>query len=259
MTHEETIQKLMEMRLLGMVALLREWLLGPPTHGLTFEEQLAFLVDREWSDRHNRVTARRLKDARLPIRATLEDVWCKPGRGIDRAVVRGFATGQWIRAKQNIIAVGRTGVGKSYLSAALAEAACRLGFRALCTRAPRLVQELGIARADGSYPELIAKLARVQVLVIDDFLVAPMTDLEKRDLLEVLEDRYGHSSTVITSQVPTKLWHENIGDPNIADAICDRVVHNAHVIGLLGGSMRKTKGMGAGDMNLTEVTTSDNT
>ena len=130
MTHEETIQKLMEMKLLGMVALLREWLLGPPTHGLTFEEQLAFLVDREWSDRHNRVTARRLKDARLPVRATLEDVWCKPGRGIDRAVVRGFATGQWIRAKQNIIAVGRTGVGKSYLSAALAEAACRLGVEA---------------------------------------------------------------------------------------------------------------------------------
>lgn len=257
MTHEETIQKLMEMKLLGMVALLREWLVGPPAHGLTFEEMLAFLVDREWSDRRNRIIARRLKDARLPVRASLEDVWCTPGRGVDRAVVRSFATGQWIRAKQNVIAVGRTGVGKSYFGAALAEAACRLGFRALCTRAPRLVQELGIARADGTYPSLIEKLARIHVLVIDDFLIAPMTDIEKRDLLEVLEDRYGHSSTVMTSQVPTKLWHENIGDPNIADAICDRVVHNAHVISLLGGSIRKMKGMGPDVPRTKEAQTTD--
>ena len=244
MTHEETIQKLMELKMLSMVLLLREWLTGPPMHGLTFEEQLAMLVDREWTERKNRQTARRIKDARMPVQATLEDVWSDPARGVDRAVLRSLATGQWIRAKHNVIATGLTGTGKSYLATALAHTACRQGFRALCVRAPRLVQQLGIARADGTYPDLLSKLAKVQVLVVDDFLISPMTDVEKRDLLEVLEDRYGHSSTVFTSQVSTKGWHEAIGDPTVADAICDRLVHNAHVIALRGPSLRKKKGMG---------------
>jgi DNA replication protein DnaC len=244
MTHEETIQKLIALKMMAMVALLREWLAGPPTHGLTFEEQLALLVDREWTERKNRQSARRIKDARLPVQATLEDLWSDPSRGLERAVVRSLATGQWIRAKQNVIATGLTGTGKSYFATALAHGACRQGFRALCVRAPRLVQQLGIARADGTYPELLSKLARVHVLVVDDFLISPMTETEKRDLLEVLEDRYGHTSTVITSQVPTRGWHEALGDPTLADAICDRLVHNAHVIALRGPSMRKKKGMG---------------
>ena len=187
MTHEETIQKLMELKLMGMVLLLREWLEGPPTHGLTFEEQLAVLVDREWTDRKNRQTVRRIKDARLPVQATMEDVWSDTARGLERSAVRTLATGQWIRARQNVIATGLTGTGKSFFATALAHAACRQGFRALCVRAPRLVQELAIARADGTYPELLAKIARAHVLVVDDFLIAPMTETEKRDLLEVLE------------------------------------------------------------------------
>jgi DNA replication protein DnaC len=142
-----------------------------------------------------------------------------------------------------VIVVGKTGVGKSYLGAALAQAACRKGLRAMCTRVPRLAHELAIARADGTYTTLLARLARLDVLVLDDFLLAPLKDTERRDLLEVLEDRYGTSSTVVTSQVPTKNWHEMLADPTIADAICDRLVHNAHVVALKGPSGREKKGL----------------
>jgi DNA replication protein DnaC len=175
--------------------------------------------------------------------ACIEDVRCDPSRGLDKSVVRSLATGQWIRSKQNVIAIGLTGVGKSYLGAALAHSACRHGFRALCTRVPRLLHELAIARADGTYVAMLQRMAQVHVLVLDDFLIAPMKESERRDLLEVLEDRYDRSSTVITSQVPTKNWHEALADPTMADAICDRVVHNAHVLALRGPSMRKQKGM----------------
>ena len=171
---------------------------------MSFEEKLGLVVEREWTDRENRRLARRLKDAKLGTDACLEDVWCEPARGLDKDVVRTLATCQWVRAKQNVIAIGATGVGKSFLGAALAQAACRSGYRALCTRVPRLVNELAIARADGSYAVLLAKLARTEVLVLDDFLIAPLKDTERRDLLEILEDRYDRSSTVITTQVPTK-------------------------------------------------------
>ena len=157
-----------------------------------------------------------------------------------------------IPAKQNVVIVGATGVGKSYLATALAYAACRAGYRASYQRASRLVQQLAIARADGTYPSLLSQLAKTHVLVIDDFLLAPLTETERRDLLEILEDRYGRLSTIITSQLPTKSWHESLGDPTMADAICDRLVHNAHVVTLRGGSMRKKKGMGSA--TTTEVT-----
>lgn len=245
MTHEETIQKLVELRMVAMVRMLRDWLAQPPTHGMTFEEQLALLVDREWTDRYNRALERRIKDARLPMQATTDDFWCEQGRGADRALLRSLESCQWIHAKQNIVIVGATGVGKSYLATSLAYAACRAGYRASYQRASRLVQQLAIARADGTYPSLLAQLAKTHVLVIDDFLLAPLTDTERRDLLEILEDRYGRLSTIITSQLPTKSWHESLGDPTMADAICDRLVHNAHVVTLRGGSMRKKKGMGS--------------
>lgn len=243
MTHEETIQKLVELKLMAMVAMLREWLMEPPPTQTTFEERLALLADREVTERKNRIITRRMRDARLPMAASLEDLWCDPARGIDKATARTLAAGQWIRAKQNVIAIGATGVGKSYVGAALAQAACRQGFRALCVRATRLCHQLAVARADGSYPKLLDQLAKTHVLVIDDFLIAPLKDTERRDLLEVLEDRYGRSSTVITTQVPTKAWHEAIGEPTLADAICDRLVHNAHVFVLKGGSIRKKKGL----------------
>lgn len=150
----------------------------------------------------------------------------------------------WVAQSQaNVIVLGATGVGKSFLGCALANAACRQGFRALYVRVPRLVHQLSIARADGTYASELGRLSRFDVLVLDDFLIAPMKDSERRDLLEVLEDRYDHSSTVITSQVPTKTWHEMLSDPTIADAICDRLVHNAHVLTLRGQSMRRKKGL----------------
>jgi DNA replication protein DnaC len=255
MTHEETIQKLIELRMLAMARMLREWTAQPVTDRVSFEEQLALLVDREWTDRYNRALDRRIKDARLPMPATLEDFWSEPGRGADRAQIRTLEACNWIRAKQNIVIIGATGVGKSYLGAALAYTACRNGFRASYQRASRLVQQLAIARADGTYASLLDRLAKTQVLVLDDFLLSPMTESERRDLLEVVEDRYGRLSTIITSQLPTKSWHESLGDPTMADAICDRLVHNAHVIALRGGSMRKKKGMGSSTETTTTTTT----
>jgi DNA replication protein DnaC len=243
MIHEETMKKLLELRLGAMADALRELIDKPPGNKLSFEEQLGLLVDREWTDRQNRQLARRLKQAKLGMSACLEDVWCDPARGIDKAVIRSLATCQWVRSKQNVIAIGQTGVGKSYLGASLAQSACRNGFRALCTRVPRLLQELAVARADGTYVTVLNRIAQVNVLVLDDFLISPLKDTERRDLLEILEDRYGRSSTVITSQVPTKNWHESLADPTLADAICDRLVHNAHVLSLRGPSIRKKKGM----------------
>jgi DNA replication protein DnaC len=238
---EETIQKMHELKLITMAEAFRQLLQSPPDQQLSWEERIGLLIDREWTDRENRRLSRRVREARLGVRAAIEDVACEPGRGIDKAQLRQLASCQWVKAHQNAILLGPTGIGKSYLASALAEAACRKGFRALFTRVPRLTEELAVARASGAYGATLARFAKVDVLVLDDFLLAPMKDSERRDLLEVLEDRYDRSSTIITSQLPTKTWHEALGDPTIADAICDRLVHNAHVIALRGHSMRRRK------------------
>jgi DNA replication protein DnaC len=240
---EETIDKMIRLRLPHMAHELRGLLDRAVGNALSFEECIGLLVDREWTERENRRTGRRIKDAKLGMQACLEDLSCDPSRGIDKAVVRSLATCGWVRAKQNVIVVGMTGTGKSYLGAALAEAACRHGYRALRARVPRLLGELAIARADGSYGAQLGRLAKLDVLVLDDLLIAPLKDTERRDLLEVLEDRYDQRSTVVTSQVPTKSWHEMLADPTVADAICDRLVHNAHVLSLKGPSIRKKKGL----------------
>lgn len=246
MIEEQTIQKLSDLKLHAMIAVVREIAASPPGNALSTSEALGMMVDREWNERDNRRFSRRLKEARLSTStACMEDVTCDPARGLDKTVARQLASCQWVRAKQNVIITGATGTGKSYLSAALAHVACRHGHRALSMRVPRLLDDLAVARGDGSYASLLARLAKVSVLVLDDFLIAPMKDAERRDLLEVLEDRYDRTSTVITTQLPTKSWHEQLADPTIADAICDRVVHNAHVISLRGGSMRKKKGLTA--------------
>lgn len=244
MIEQQTIEKLLVLRLPTMAQVFRELIDKPPSGDLTFEEKVGMMVDREWLERDNRRAARRIKEAKLSVSACLEDVVADSARGLDKAVVRSLASCGWIRAKQNIIVLGPTGVGKSFLACALANAACRQGFRALNIRVPRLVHQLGVARADGSYASELGRLSRFDALLLDDFLIAPMKDTERRDLLEVLEDRYDHSSTIITSQVPTKTWHEMLADPTIADAICDRLVHNAHVLTLKGQSMRSKKGLG---------------
>lgn len=244
MTDEETVQKLMEMKLVAMAQAFRDLVAQAPGSQMSFAEQAALMVDREWIDRENRRLARLTRAAHLSVSdASLENVWCDPARELDKAVIRDLATARWIRNKQNVIIVGRTGVGKTFLGAALAQTACRNGMRALCTRLPRLLQELGIARADGTYATTLARLAKLDVLVLDDFLIGPLKDQERRDLVEILEDRYGKSSTVMTTQVPTKNWHEKLGDPTMADAICDRTIHNAHVIPLRGPSIREKKGL----------------
>lgn len=244
MTVEETIDKLIQLRLPHMASALRSALERAAGSALSIEDCMGLMVDREWTERENRRTGRRIKDAKLGMQACIEDLWCDPARGLDKSVARSLGTCQWVRAKQNVIVIGMTGTGKSYVSAALAEAACRRGYRALRVRVPRLLDQLAIARADGSYGATLNRLAKLDVLVLDDLLLAPLKDAERRDLLEVLEDRYDQRSTVVTSQVPTKSWHEMLADPTVADAICDRLVHNAHVLSLKGPSIRKKKGFG---------------
>jgi DNA replication protein DnaC len=244
MTVEETIDKLMQLRLPHMASALRAALERAAGSALSVEECVGLMVDREWTERENRRIGRRLKEAKLGMQACVEDLWCDPARGLDKTVVRSLGTCGWVRAKQNVIVIGMTGTGKSYVGAALADAACRRGYRALRVRVPRLVGELAIARADGSYGATLSRLAKLDVLVLDDLLITPLKDTERRDLLEVLEDRYDQRSTVVTSQVPTKTWHEMLADPTVADAICDRLVHNAHVLSLKGPSIRKKKGLG---------------
>jgi DNA replication protein DnaC len=242
-TIEETIAKLHELRLASMAQAVRELLDTAPGNQLSFDEKLGLIVDREWTERDNRRLSRRLKEAKLSSRASLDNVLCDPERGVDKPTLRQLALCQWVKAKHNVIVVGKTGVGKSYVGSALADAACRAGYRALFVRVPRLLEELALARAAGSYASLLGKLSRIDVLVLDDFLLNPVNEGERRDLLEVVEDRYDQSSTVITSQMPTKTWHEALGDPTIADAICDRLVHNAHVLKLGGPSIRRKKAL----------------
>jgi DNA replication protein DnaC len=232
---------MLELRMPGMARATRELLESAPSERLSFEDKLSLIVDREWTERDNRRVSRRIKEARLTTRAALEAVECDASRGLEKSFIKQLTTCQWAKSKQNILITGPTGTGKSFLGAALAEAACRHGLRALFLRVPRLVEDLAVARVSGSYSSGLGKLSRVDVLVLDDFLLAPMKDAERRDLLEVLEDRYERSSTVITSQLPTKTWHAALGDPTIADAICDRLVHNAHEVALRGPSMRKKK------------------
>lgn len=238
---EQTIEKLYAMKLNGMADALKEQLQQPHYNELTFEERFSLIVDRHWSWRENRKLDRLLKNAKLKLNACVEDVDYKAPRGIDKSVILRLSGGEWIKHAQNIIITGPTGVGKTYLACAIANNACRTGYSAFYTRAPRLFQEIAIARGDGSYPRLMSKMANVKVLVIDDFCITPMTSPQRQDLLEVLEDRQDLSSVIIATQIPVKDWFEMIGDPTIADAVLDRLVHNAHKIDLKGESMRKIR------------------
>ena len=210
---------------------------------LGFDERLALLVDAEWTDRQNKRLDRLLRAAKLRLSgACLEDIEYAKERKLEKSLLRQLAAGRWIEAHQNVVITGATGVGKTYLACALAQQACRLGYRVLYRRAPRLFDELTLARADGTYTRLLARFARTDVLVLDDWGLVPVQDMERRDLLEIMEDRHGLRSTIWTSQIPVAQWHDQVGDPTIADAICDRLLHNAHRIVLHGPSRRKVKG-----------------
>lgn len=238
---EQSLEKLYDMKLNGMADALKEQHQQASFHDLSFEERFTMLVDRQWTWKEDRRMRRLLQNARLKINACIEDIDYKTPRGLHKAVILHLAECDWIRKAQNVIITGPTGVGKTYLACALANRACRMGFSAFYTRLPRLLHDLPIARADGSYPKMMKRLLRAKVLLIDDLGLAPMTALERRELIEVIEERHGIASTIVATQIPIKLWHENIGDPTIADAILDRLVHNAHNINLKGESMRKLR------------------
>jgi DNA replication protein DnaC len=207
---------------------------------LSFDDRLGLMVDREAQDRDNRRLDRYLRTAKLRIGACVEDINFQRSRGLDRSVVLSLAEAEWVRGHRNVLIVGATGVGKTFVACALAHAAIRRGHNALYLRAPRLLSELALARADGRLPRLMTRWAKVDVLVVDDVALRPLTPEQAADLLEIIEDRYQLRSTIVTSQLPVSEWHDALGEPTIADAILDRLVHNAHRIELRGDSLRRT-------------------
>lgn len=234
-----TLQKLSALKLGGMAQALTEQLQMRDLDGLGFEERLGLLVDREMTERHNGKLRIRLKKAHLRLNAVLEDIDYRQPRGLDKSMILGLASCRWVEEHQTVLITGPTGVGKSYLACALAHKACREGYRALYYRMPRLLQELAVARVDGRYGKILVHLLKQDVLVIDDWGLAPLDDPGRRDLLEILEDRYNRRSTIVSSQLPVSAWHEMIGDRTLADAILDRLVHQAYQLNLKGESMRK--------------------
>ncbi len=243
MLNQQTLETLHGVRLHGMVEAFRAQSEQAGITELSFEERFALLVDQQWNWRQNRALERRLSKAKLRHRASLEDLDFRTPRGLDRALLRSLTQDSaWVREHQNIFLLGPTGIGKSFLACALAEKACRDGFTALYTHAAQLFRDLALARADGSLRSLLARWARLDVLVVDDWAMAPLADAERRDFLEICEDRYQQRSMILTSQLPVAKWHEQIGDPTLADSILDRLVHNAHRIEMRGESMRKKRG-----------------
>ena len=241
MLTQQTLDKLYDMKLTAMAEAFNQQLEQPDLSELSFEDRFAMLVDRQWTFKEDRRMTRLLRIAKLKDSACIENIDFRTPRALDKSLVVRLSGSDWIKKAQNLIILGSTGVGKTYLACALANSACRNGYSAMYKRAPRLYQEIAVARADGSYPKLMNKLSKIKLLIIDDFCIAPMNDADRRDLLEVLEDRQSISSTIIATQVPVKNWIELIGDPTLADAILDRLVHNAHKINLKGESMRKIR------------------
>lgn len=236
-----TLAKLEALRLFGMLRALNDQLQTPECASLSFEERLGLLVDREATDRESRRAAVRLKQARLRQAAAPEDVDFRHPRGLDRAQFLALCSCQWIRKRDNLLITGPTGVGKTYLACALAQKACREGCSVQYVRTSRLLGELAVGHADGTYPRRLAALARLDLLVLDDWGLAPLTGDQRRDLLELLDDRYDRRSTLVAAQLPVEHWHDYLADPTLADAILDRLVHNAHKLSLQGESLRKQR------------------
>jgi len=242
MLQEPMMEKLTAMRLLGMVDALKAQEQDPASRELSFLERLGLLVDQQWTWRENQALARRLHAPKLKG-ACVEEIDYRASRGLDRSVIRNLTQkSAWVAQHEHIFVLGPTGVGKSFVACALAQKACRDGYSALYMRAVALFRDLSIARADGSLRSLLVRLSRIDVLVIDDWAMAPLADAERRDFWEICEDRYQTRSTILTSQLPVARWHEQIGDPTAADGILDRLVHNAHRIEMRGDSMRKGRG-----------------
>lgn len=236
-----TLEKLTTLRFTGMAAALDEQMQMNSLEGLGFEERLGLLLDREMAVRQTRAMNTRLRKARLRQDGCIEDIDFRHPRGLDKSLVMRLADCQWIKERNNLIITGPTGVGKTYLACAFAQKACREGYSTLYLRITKLFEDLALAKGDGRYLKLLASFAKTDLLVLDDYGLEQLGREQRHDLLEILEDRHGLKSTLVTSQLPIDHWHEQIGDPTLADAILDRLVHCAHKIKLDGDSMRKKK------------------
>jgi len=250
-----TIDRLEELGLQGMIRALKEQLASPVSRDLSFEERLALLLDAENEHRHERRLATRIQRAGVGASARLEELDYRAMRKLDRPLLDSLASCRWLREKRNVILVGPTGIGKTFLSSALTLKACEEGFNARYFRAPRLLHDLEIGRADGTHKHKLRSLAKIDLVVLDDWLVAPPSDGNRRDLLEILDDRYDRKSTMICSQLPVEHWHQTIGDPTLADAILDRLVHNAYRLEMQGESLRKTRGLDPATSGIIHSTT----
>jgi len=238
MLTEQTISKLHDMALAAMAEAYSEQRQNADTGELSFDDRFAMLVERQWLDKQNRSLKRRLARAHLRKDACVEDINWQRSRGLKRAEIEKLCTSEWVRYGQNCIITGPTGIGKSWLACALAQKACRDGYNALYQNASRMFRDLLAAQVDGTLTRLVQRLSRIDLLVIDDWGLPLATPAQYRHLLEVLEEREDRGSVMITSQYPRGSWHEVIGDPTVADAIMDRLVHNAHIIELEGKTMR---------------------
>lgn len=241
MLNHPTLEKLEALRFTGMAGALREQLRTPEIDQLSFLERLGLLVDREMTEREDRRLKSRLRRAGLRQQASMEDLDYHAGRGLDRSLLLQLASCQWVRRRQNVVITGPTGVGKSFIACALAHKACLEGHGALYHRLPRLLEDLELARGDGRYLKLLKQLSKVDVLVLDDWGLTHLATTQQRDLLELLDDRHEMRSTIATSQLPLSSWYEAMTDPTLADAILDRLIHNAYRIDLKGESMRKQR------------------
>jgi DNA replication protein DnaC len=243
MLNQQTLTRLRALKLFGLAEAFAQQLEQPPTQALAFEERLALLVEREVSYRDNRRLQRLLRAAKLRQQACVEDVDYRHQRGLDRTLVATLTNCDWIRAQHNLHITGPTGTGKSWLACAFGNQACRQGLSVRYERTSRLLDQLRVARGDGSYPKLLRQLARVELLILDDFGLKPLTQTERHDLLEVIEDRHGVHSTLLTSQLPVRAWHEYLNEPTVADALLDRLLNGAHRLELTGDSMRKKEAL----------------